>query len=308
MSSMMAPSCETIPSPALPAPVMVSRSNRKFRKLPQASEPNCTALFSVDRLVVSWTLTFWLTIVTSLARRLVQRFSDRILSPTLRGASPVTRPSPSKVPVPVMDRFAMRSPHSKALRKWLCPKSWNSSNAFGSGASMPLDEATIVDPALSWSVMLVLRWMLRDRYLPDGKTTVPPPPALAAALIARSIASSSNVEPLPVAPKFRTLNMPGPAWAAGPGRPATAPAATKASAQRDAARQLIRILSLRTFRPVGRCDDSAGSIEERHGKGTGGRQRRWSMCFARRKRRVTRHTSATARSHPPDRRVVRYHR
>src|SRR5205814_1439761 len=52
-----------------------------------------------------------------------------------------------------------------------------------------------------------------------------PPTAALAALIALSIASSSSVEPLPLAPKSRTLKVP-PAARAGPGVTASAPVTT----------------------------------------------------------------------------------
>jgi hypothetical protein len=63
-----------------------------------------------------------------------------------------------------------------------------------------LGEPRIVEPLSSWKVMLLRMWMeLAERYVPEGNCTVPPP-ALAAASIARWIAAVSFVDPLPVAP------------------------------------------------------------------------------------------------------------
>jgi hypothetical protein len=52
---MVAPSIDTMPRPALDAPVIVRSLNRMSRKLPHVSEPNCTALFSVEMIVLSRT-------------------------------------------------------------------------------------------------------------------------------------------------------------------------------------------------------------------------------------------------------------
>src|SRR5216117_1224247 len=66
-----------------------------------------------------------------------------------------------------------------------------------------------------------------DRYVPDGNCTTPPP-APAAASMASWIAAVSLVEPLPVAPKSRTLNV---AALAGEARMATASRAVVATAR-----------------------------------------------------------------------------
>ena len=101
--------------------------------------------------------------VTPCSVTLAHRGRDRILSPLPFGtAFAVSKPSPSIVPLPVIVRFVMPSPHIRALWKWLCPKSWNREKAFGSGASNPLDAARIVAPLFSCSVMLLFRWMVRD--------------------------------------------------------------------------------------------------------------------------------------------------
>jgi hypothetical protein len=55
---MTAPSIDTMPRPALEAPVILRLRNWKFLKLPQVSEPNWMALFSVDWMVESRTTLF----------------------------------------------------------------------------------------------------------------------------------------------------------------------------------------------------------------------------------------------------------
>ncbi len=54
----------------------------------------------------------------------------------------------------------------------------------------------------------LLRRMLKQRYVPEGKRTTPPP-ADAAASMARLTASVSRVFPSPVAPNWWTSNTPG---------------------------------------------------------------------------------------------------
>jgi hypothetical protein len=85
------------------------------------------------------------------------------------------------------------------LRKWLCPKSWYRLNGFGSAESIPLPTAMIFEPARRLIVTLLLSWIVRARYVPAGKSTMPPGAALAAAM-ALSMAGESTVVPLPFAP------------------------------------------------------------------------------------------------------------
>src|SRR5256885_3768268 len=68
--SITEPSIETIPMPALPAPVMVRWSKLTSEKSPQVSEPNWVALFAVDRIVESWTWMWWLGNVLPSAKSL----------------------------------------------------------------------------------------------------------------------------------------------------------------------------------------------------------------------------------------------
>ena len=86
------------------------------------------------------------------------RVSESSLSPFPLGVVSVfTSPAPSMVPVPVMVRLLIPSPHSSALWKWLCPKSWYLAKALGSGGSKPLDAARMVAPLLSCRVTLLLK-------------------------------------------------------------------------------------------------------------------------------------------------------
>src|SRR6266850_5370330 len=55
--------------------------------------------------------------------------------------------------------------------------------------------------------MLLFRWIEKQRYMPAGKKTVPPPVA-AAASIARLIAGESTALPSPLAPKLFTSKKP----------------------------------------------------------------------------------------------------
>src|SRR6266545_1825916 len=68
---MLPPSWETIPIPALPAPVTFRSWNTTSRKSPQDSTPNCSALFSVDRIVESCTRMCSLTKVRPRAKSLL---------------------------------------------------------------------------------------------------------------------------------------------------------------------------------------------------------------------------------------------
>src|SRR2546421_1629199 len=228
--SITEPSIDTIPMPALPAPVMVRWSKLTSEKSPQVSEPNWVALFAVDRIVESCTWMWWLGNVLPSAKSLFSTIAsstasmrewpmstfqlltmlmpsrsadDRILmlsnvrswhplnstakcparlmvtpetwmsehslsestlSPTpFLTSLPVTSPSPSIVPVPVMATSCTPSPHMSALWKWLCPKSCHCEKEFDSGASSPLDAALIVAPLDRFSVTLDARWIERDR-------------------------------------------------------------------------------------------------------------------------------------------------
>src|SRR2546423_268807 len=100
--------------------------------------------------------------------------------------------------------------------------------------------------------------MVRDLYVPWGNCTMPPPAALAAAM-ARSIASSSNVDPLPLAPKSRTLNVP----AACAGTWGSAMAA--ASTARPAAQGMIRLGMVRPSGRHRRCSKRMSGVAEGQG-------------------------------------------
>src|SRR6266536_844688 len=78
--SITEPSIDTIPMPALPAPVMVRWSNATLWKSPQVSEPNWSALFTVDRIVEWCTWMSWLGNVRPSAKSLLRTTASSTLS------------------------------------------------------------------------------------------------------------------------------------------------------------------------------------------------------------------------------------
>src|SRR6266545_3447834 len=251
----------------------------------------------VDRIFTLLNVTSWQPLnstakwpprrkVTPSTRTLLHSLSDSALSPTPFATElPVTRPSPSIVPVPVIATSCTPSPHMRALWKWLCPKSCHWENEFGSAASIPLAAARIVAPDPSCSVTLLARWIERDRYVPAGKSTVPPP-APAAAAIALLIAGESIADPLPLAPKLRTLTVP----AAHAGSPAAvtrpAPSSTAAAAiahlRIATSHNVTHVDIRRPARPAGQAEDPPHRIVSRlrSWRSVAGRPRPWSSSRA----------------------------